>query len=132
MGYWLSEPHAPSGCHLSEVMDISHDGVTRFLQREAYSPSDLFNEVKCGLNLKGGLLSVDDSVLDKLYSSKRAFVGPFWSGKHHRVVKGINWITLYDCDVEGRHPPGSLRTGNALKDGDGWPNSRALRGHAED
>jgi len=74
MGYWLSEPNAPSGCHLSEVMDISHDGVTRFLQREAYSPSDLFNEVKCGLNLKGGVLSVDDSVLELQEGLRRAFL----------------------------------------------------------
>jgi hypothetical protein len=109
MGYLLSEPNAPSCCHLSEVMGISHDSVTRFLQRETYSPSDLFNEVKCGLNLKGGVLSVDDSVLDKLYSSKMAFVGYFGSGKHHRVVKGINLITLYYCDVEGRHPPVNYR-----------------------
>jgi hypothetical protein len=108
-GYLLSEPNSPSGRQLSEVMGISHDSVNRFLQRETYSPQDLFNEVKSGLNLKGGVLSVDDSVLDKPYSSKMAFVGHFWSGKHHRVVKGINVITLYDCDVEGRHPPVNYR-----------------------
>ncbi len=109
MGYLLSEPNSPSCCHLSEVMDISHDSVNRFLQRETYSPRDLFDEVKAGLNLKGGVLSVDDSVLDKPYASKMAFVGYFRSGKHHRVVKGINLITLYYCDVEGRHQPVNYR-----------------------
>jgi hypothetical protein len=34
-----------------------------------------------------------------------AFVGHFWSGKHHRVVKGINLITLYYTDPHGRHQP---------------------------
>jgi len=51
MGYLLSEPNSPSCCHLSEVMNISHDSANRFLQRESYSPQDLFNEAKTRLNL---------------------------------------------------------------------------------
>lgn len=109
IGYLLSEPNSPSCCHLSEVMNISHDSVNRFLHRETYSPEDLFNEAKTGLNLKGGVLSVDDSVLDKPYSYKMAFVGYFWSGKHHGVVKGINLLTLYYTDIEGRHQPINYR-----------------------
>jgi len=109
MGFLLSEPNSPSCRHLSEVMDVSHDSVNRFLQRETYSPQDLFNEVKTGLNLKGGVLSVDDSVLDKPYSYQVAFVGHFWSGKHHRTVKGINLVTLYYCDVDGQHQPVNYR-----------------------
>jgi hypothetical protein len=49
-------------------MSISHDSVNRFLHREVYTGQDLFNEAKASLNLKGGTLSVDDSVLDKPYS----------------------------------------------------------------
>ena len=109
MGYLLSEPNSPSCCHLSEVMNISHDSANRFLQRETYSPQDLFNEATTGLNLKGGVLSVDDSVLDKPYSHKMAFIGHFWSGKHHRTVKGINLITLYYTDVHGQHLPINFR-----------------------
>jgi hypothetical protein len=90
-------------------MNISHDSANRFLHRETYSPQDLFNEARTQLNLKGGVLSVDDSVLDKPYSYKMAFVEYFWSGKHHTVVKGINLITLYYTDVEGRHQPVNYR-----------------------
>jgi hypothetical protein len=90
-------------------MNISHDSANRFLLRETYSPQDLFNEAKTSLNLAGGVLSVDDSVLDKPYSNNMAFVGHFWSGKHHRIVKGINLITLYYCDIEGRHQPVNYR-----------------------
>jgi len=61
------------------------------------------------MNLKGGVLSVDDSVLDKPYSHKMAFVGYFWSGKHHATVKGINLITLYYSDIDGRHQPVNYR-----------------------
>src|SRR5512144_1273665 len=109
IGFLLSEPNVPSGCRLAEVMEISHDSVNRFLQREAYTPLDLFNESKRGLELKGGTLSVDDSVLDKPYSHHMALVGYFWSGKPHRVVKGINLITLYYTAVHGQHRPVNYR-----------------------
>nr|VFJ99189.1 MAG: hypothetical protein BECKH772B_GA0070898_101525 [Candidatus Kentron sp. H] len=112
MGYLSSEPNSPGCCHLSEVMNISHDSANRFLHRETYSPQDLFKEATTGLNLKGGLLSVDDSVPDKPHSYKVAFVGYFWSGKHRRVVKGINLITLYYCDPDGRHQPVNYRVGH--------------------
>ena len=95
IGFLLSEPKAVSCCRLAEVMTISHDSVNRFLQRESYTPRDLFNETKAMLNLKGATLSVDDSVLDKPSSQYMAWVGYFWSGKHHATVKGINLITLY-------------------------------------
>ena len=109
MGFLLSEPKSTTCCHLAEIMNISHDSANRFLLRELYEPEDLFNEAKTNLNLIGGTLSVDDSVLDKPYSQKMALVGYFWSGKHHRVVKGINLITLYYTDVSGNHFPVSYR-----------------------
>ncbi len=66
-------------------------------------------EIKTSDNLIGGTLSVDDSVLDKPYSKYMALVGHFWSGKHHRVVKGINLITLYYTDPDGQHMPVNYR-----------------------
>lgn len=108
-GFLLSEPTSVSCCRLAEIMTISHDSVNRFLHRESYSGRDLFNEVKPLLNLKGGTLSVDDSVLDKPYSQYMAFVGYFWSGKHHATVKGINLITLYYTDPQGQHQPVNFR-----------------------
>jgi hypothetical protein len=38
-----------------------------------------------------------------------ALVGHFWSGQHHRTVKGINLITLYYTDSCGRHQPVNFR-----------------------
>ncbi len=109
IGFLLGEPKHGSCCRLAEVMDISHDSATRFLQRERYDGKDLYDEAAPLLNLKGGVLSVDDSVLDKPYSQYLAFVGYFWSGKHHRTVKGINLITLYYTDVHGQHLPINFR-----------------------
>ncbi len=109
VAFLLSEPNSPSCCRLAQVMGISHDSVNRFLEREGYTPAELFMEVKAGLNLKGGTLSIDDSVLDKPYSQHMALVGYYWSGKHHRSVKGINLITLYYTDPHGHHQPVNYR-----------------------
>jgi hypothetical protein len=109
IGFLLSEPNGVSCSRLASVMNISHDSVNRFLNRESYSSHDLFVETKPTLNLKGGTLSVDDSVLDKPYAHYIALVGHYWSGKHHRVVKGINLITLYYTDLHGQHQPVNFR-----------------------
>jgi len=109
ISFLLGEPKYGSCCRLAEVMDISHDSANRFLQRERYEGKDLYNESAHLLNLKGGTLSVDDSVLDKPYSQYLAFAGYFWPGKQHRSVKGINLITLYYTDTEGQHLPVNFR-----------------------
>lgn len=109
MGFLMSEPKSSTCTRLSEVMGISHDSVNRFLLRESYEPNDLFNEAKRLLNVVGGTLSVDDSTLDKPHSQHMELVGHFWSGKHHRVVKGLNLITLYYTDPQGRSLPVNYR-----------------------
>ena len=52
-----------------------------------------------------GALSVDDSALSKPYSYSMSLVSYVWSGKHHRVVKGVNLVTLYSTDPSGHHMP---------------------------
>jgi hypothetical protein len=93
---------------------MTHDCVNRFLERENYTPQDLFNEIKGQINLIGGTVSVDDTVIEKLYSDvkKAELIGYFWSGKHQKAIKGINLITLYYTDSDGNSllclPPKSL------------------------
>ena len=43
-----------------------------------------------------------------------ALVGHFWSGKHHRSVKGINLITLYYTDTKGHYLPVNYRIYNKV------------------
>ena len=50
------------------------------------------------VNLREGLLIVDDSTLDKPYAKNIRLVTRHWSGKHHRVVMGINLISLLWTD----------------------------------
>jgi Transposase DDE domain len=110
--YLLSEPQYSTCSKLSKIMgNVSHDSINRFLERENFTAEDLFCEVKPNINLTGGTLSADDSVLDKPYSDhhKSALVEYFWSGKHKRVVKGINLVTLYYTDVNEVSVPVNYR-----------------------
>ena len=110
--YLLSDPRNTSCTRLSDVMNnISHDSVNRFLEREQFEPKDLFDEVKDSIELVGGILSVDDSVLDKPYMNpkKAALIGNYWSGKHKCIVKGVNLITLFYTDIHGASVPVNYR-----------------------
>lgn len=113
--YLLSDPQYTSCTRLSGIMGtISHDSINRFLERERFEPKDLFDEERDKIELVGGIISVDDSVLDKPYSdpSKAAFVDYFWSGKHHDIVKGINIISLFYTDIHGISVPINYRLYN--------------------
>ncbi|MGK7878320.1 MAG: transposase [Xenococcaceae cyanobacterium] len=105
-----------SGCtRLAEILSgISHDSVNRFLLRERYCPKDLFNEVKLYINLIGGTLSADDTVIEKPYSDPdyNKFIGYFWSGNEHRPIKGINLVTLYYTDPTEKSVPINYRLDN--------------------
>jgi hypothetical protein len=97
---------------LSELLpEVSHDSVNRFLLRERYEPKDLFETCRNTINLVGGILSVDDTVIEKLYSNphKADLINYFWSGKYHRTIKGINLVTLYYTDIDGRSMPVNYR-----------------------
>lgn len=110
--FLLSEPKH-GGCNrLAEILgDISHDSVNRFLLRERYEPKDLFDIVTGIINLEGGVLSVDDTVIEKLYSNPKyaELISYFWSGKYHKTIKGLNLITLYYSDIHGHSVPINYR-----------------------
>ena len=86
----------------------AHDAFTRLLQRLEPQADALWREVEPQLRRDGGVLIVDDSVLDKPYARKMELVHHVWSGKHKRVVKGIDLITLLWSDGD-RHLPCDYR-----------------------
>lgn len=108
----LGEPKYAGCTRLAEILaDLSHDSVNRFLLRERYKPKDLFDELKQHIQLVGGILSGDDTVIDKPYSNPNLteLIGYFWSGKHHRIVKGLQLITIYYTDPSGKSVPVNYR-----------------------
>lgn len=94
----------------------AHDAFTRLLHRLEPEPNTLWVEAEPHVQRMCGILVVDDSTLDKLYAHKIELVGPHWSGKHHRVVDGINLVTLLWSDGE-RHIPCDYRLFAKATDG---------------
>lgn len=76
----------------------SHDAFTRLLTRQPPDTGALWQETKGLVNLSGGLLVFDDTTLDKPYSRDIELVTRHWSGKHRRVVMGINLISALWTD----------------------------------
>lgn len=111
IAYLMSEPGSSSCVKASEVLEVSHDKVNRLLNQTHYTSYDLFQRAKGELVLAGGTLTVDDTVLDKPYTdhNKSELVGYYWSGKHHRAVKGINLIVLVYTDINGVSLPVNYR-----------------------
>ena len=111
--FLLAEPQSAGCVRLAEVAGgaFAHDAANRFLNREAFSGKDLFEEARPLLALEGGTLSGDDTVLDKPYSreGKTELVGYFWSGKHGRAVKGVCLVTLLYTDPQGVCLPVNFR-----------------------
>jgi len=94
----------------------AHDAYTRLLHRLEPDSDTLWAEVQADVRRLSGVLILDDSVLDKPYARKMDLVHHLWSGKHHRVVKGIDLITLLWTDGD-RHLPCDYRIYDKVNDG---------------
>jgi len=82
----------------------AHDAFTRLLQRQPPDTEALWQEAKGLVSQKEGFLVLDDTTLDKLYAQKMELVTYHWSGKHGRVVRGINLQTLLWSDGQALVP----------------------------
>ena len=82
----------------------AHDAYTRLLQRMPPDSEALWQEVKPLVKVASGVLVIDDSTLDKPYASQMELVTRHWSGKHGKVVQGINLISLVWTDGACRLP----------------------------
>ena len=88
-----------SRCLPSDSEPIAHDSFKRLLERQSHHTEALYNEAKQMIRQNEGVLVIDDSTLDKPYSRQIEPVTRHWSGKHHRVVQGINLVSMIWTDV---------------------------------
>jgi putative transposase len=95
--------------------EAAHDAYTRLLSRLEPSEEELWKEAEKEVEKTTGIIVLDDTTLDKPYSEKIEIVSKHWSGKHHKVVKGINLITLLWTDGD-RHIPCDYRLYEKSKD----------------
>ena len=83
----------------------AHDAFTRLLHRLEPDPTALWEEVRPLLRTTGGgILVLDDTVLDKPFARHMGLVGHHWSGRHKRVVRGIDLVTLLWTDGDALWP----------------------------
>lgn len=82
---------------------LSHDAVSHFLSRERIQPKDLWKAVRRRVR-PGGVLILDDTVLDKPWSRKNVLVHRLWSNVEKRIVRGMGLTTLL-WTTTGEHLP---------------------------
>ncbi len=97
--FLVARPRAVSGTEAARTPPDradppAHDAYTRLLHRLEPDPGALWAEAAPLVARGGGVLVLDDTVLDKPYAKKLALVARQWSGKHGRVVWGIGLVTL--------------------------------------
>jgi putative transposase len=85
-------------CIPESRIQAAHDSVNRFLERQSSDTEALWQESLPMIEKDQGFLIIDDTTLDKPYSNQIDLVSYHWSGKHHRVVKGISLVTLLWTD----------------------------------
>ncbi len=88
----------------------SHDSINRLLHRIPADAASLREESQQSVSQTDGVLVLDDSTLDKPYALKIEMVTRHQSGKHHRVVNGINLVSLLRTDGDA-HIPCAKSTG---------------------
>jgi len=99
INFLVAAPHVVTCTEAARVQPLgprraAHDALTRLLQRLAPDSGPLWDEAQAYVCRTAGLLIIDDSTLDKPYAHHIDLVHRHWSGKHHRVVAGINLVTL--------------------------------------
>jgi putative transposase len=102
----------PKACSATEAARVqpetpdkpAHDAFTRLLHRLEPDPATLWDEVRPLVDRSAGVLVIDDTTLDKPHARHITLVSRHWSGKHYRVVDGINLITLVWTDGDRLYP----------------------------
>ena len=120
INFVIASPRSVSATEAAKVQGDeeqapAHDAFTRLLHRLEPDAETLWNEAASQVNLRQGILVIDDSTLDKPYARRMELVVRHWSGKHHAVVSGINLITLLWTDGD-RHVPCDYRIFDKKKD----------------
>ncbi len=107
--FLVASPRAVSGTEAARTQPprthpVAHDAYTRLQHRLEPDAAALRAEAEPLVERGGGVLVLDDSVLDKPYAKQMGLVARQWSGKHGRVVRGIGLVTLLWSDGEALVP----------------------------
>ena len=108
--YLICQNKYATSTGLSELMsgEISHDKITRFLNKSELGSKELWHYVKPQVRkhetLSGGVLILDDSIEEKPYTDENEIVCWHHSHMHSRHIKGVNILSCLVC-YEGSSLP---------------------------
>ena len=97
--YLIAQNHHASATGLSDLLDgeISHDRITRFLNKPPAGSKELWQYVKPELRKieqdTGGVLAIDDTIEEKPYTDENELVCWHYSHAKGKCVKGINLLS---------------------------------------
>lgn len=97
--YLIVQSQHATATGLSSLLEgsLSHDQITRFLNRNEFDSKDLWHYVKPKIREqeqeKGGVLIIDDSIEEKPYTDENEIVSWHFSHAKGRCVKGINILS---------------------------------------
>lgn len=97
--YLIVQSQYATATGLSYLLEgsISHDQVTRFLNRNTFDSKDLWEYVKPTVRQQeqeqGGVLIIDDAIEEKPYTDENTIVNWHFSHAKGRCVKGINLLS---------------------------------------
>lgn len=97
--YLICQNQHATAIGLSNLLDgqLSHDQITRFLNRNDYSSKDLWQYVKADIHkhekTKGGVLIIDDTIEEKPYTDENEIISWHFSHAKGRCVKGVNLLS---------------------------------------
>jgi hypothetical protein len=78
--YLIAQSNQATATGLSKILDgdLSHDQITRFLNRNEFNSIDLWHYVKPKIReqeqAKGGVLIIDDSIEEKPYTDENQII----------------------------------------------------------
>ncbi len=96
--YLICQNHHATATGLSNLLDgeVSHDKVTRFLNRNNFDSKDLWKYVKKDVRKhedEEGVLIFDDTIEEKLHTDENNIICWHYSHAKGRYVKGINILS---------------------------------------
>lgn len=97
--YLICQNQHATAIGLANLLDseLSHDQITRFLNKNEYGSKDLWKYVKADVRKHeqktGGVLIIDDAIEEKPYTDENEIVSWHFSHAKGRCVKGINILS---------------------------------------
>jgi len=108
-----------SALSLSEVspQEISHDTISRWLEKAHCQPKDIWQEAKPHVLKTQGVLIADETVLNKSRSKKIDLVRWQYSGTEHDIIRGIGMLNFLWVDSTDEVCPMDFRIYEPQEDG---------------